>query len=46
MQQKISRYYAENPARLGGPGVVVKNDDTKLNYKVKAYRGRSPKIPV
>ena len=41
--QKVQLYFDENPIILGGPGVLVQIDETMLNHKVKAHRGRSPK---
>lgn len=28
--------------KLGGPGVIIQADETMLNFKLKAHRGRSP----
>lgn len=39
---KIREYYKINPILLGGPGLLVQIDETMLNHKVKAHRGRSP----
>lgn len=32
-----------NPTYLGGPGIIVQVDETMINHKVKAHRGRVPK---
>ncbi|KAG0440366.1 hypothetical protein DMUE_1802 [Dictyocoela muelleri] len=39
---KIQQYQREQPIRLGGHGLVVQIDETKLNFNVRSHRGRSP----
>jgi len=41
----FSKYFEKNPIRLGGPGVVVQVDETKLNFNVKSHRGIAPSTP-
>lgn len=40
---EIRNYYSRNPIILGGPGKIVQIDETMLNHKIKAHRGRGPK---
>lgn len=40
---KIKTYFEKNPVVLGGPDRLVQIDETMLNHKVKAHRGRAPK---
>lgn len=42
--EKIKQYYIQNPVRLGGPGVIINVDETKLNHNVRSHRGRSPRV--
>lgn len=28
--------------KMGGPGMIAQNDETMLNYSIKAHRGRAP----
>lgn len=39
----IKTYYNENPIILGGPDRLIQVDETMINHKVKAHRGRGPK---
>jgi len=36
----MSDYFDNNPIRLGGPGIVVQVDETKINFNVKSHRGK------
>ena len=36
---QMSENFVNNPIRLGGPGVVVQVDETKINFNVKSHRG-------
>ena len=38
---KIEQHFLDNPIKLGGPGVVVRVDETKINHNVKNHTGRS-----
>lgn len=40
---KIKEYFENEPLILGGPNRIVQIDETMLNHKVKAHRGRGPK---
>lgn len=40
--QAIKIYFEEHPIRLGGPGCIVQVDETMINHKIKAHRGRPP----
>ena len=42
----IRNYFDKYPLLLGGPGRIVQIDETMLNHKVKAHRGRVPKKQV
>ena len=37
---KIEQHFLDNPIKLGGPGVVVRVDETKINHNVKNHTGR------
>ena len=39
---KFTSYFQRYPIRLGGPGVNVQVDETKLNFNVKSHRGAAP----
>ena len=39
---RIKDFYQANPILMGGPGKLVQIDETMLNHKVKAHRGRAP----
>ncbi|KCZ76675.1 hypothetical protein H311_02322 [Anncaliia algerae PRA109] len=39
---KIDTYFINNPIMLGGVGSIVNIDETMINHKVKAHRGRAP----
>ena len=43
---RIRLHFARNEIKLGGPGIIVHCDETMLNHKVKAHRGRSPSSQV
>lgn len=43
---RIKLYFNTNPIKLGGPGAVINIDETMLNHKIKAHRGRTPKHQV
>ncbi|KCZ79174.1 hypothetical protein H312_03443, partial [Anncaliia algerae PRA339] len=43
--QKFREYFRLNPIKLGGSGVTVHVDETKLNFNVKSHRGHSPSEP-
>jgi len=38
----ITKYFHKYPIRLGGPGVIVQVDETKLNFNIKSNRGLAP----
>ena len=40
--EKIIKFYINNPIKLGGPGAIINIDETMLNHKIKAHRGRVP----
>lgn len=40
--QVIKDHFLANPIKLGGPGSVVHVDETMINHKIKAHRGRAP----
>lgn len=42
VQEKINLYWNNNPIKLGGLGINVQVDETKLNFNVKSHRGRAP----
>jgi len=39
---KIFDHFNKVPIRLGGPGVIVQVDETKINFNAKAHRGLGP----
>jgi transposase-like protein len=43
---RIESYFSNFPIQLGGPGIIVKCDETMLNYKVKSHRGHGPREQV
>lgn len=43
LAEYVKKFFEKNIIRLGGPGVVVQIDETMLNHKIKAHRGRAPK---
>lgn len=42
---KMCEYFEQHPIRLGGPGVVVQVDETKINFNAKSHRGLGPSTP-
>lgn len=38
----VKQYDNNNTVKLGGPGKIVQADETALNHKIKAHRGRAP----
>lgn len=42
---KFKSFFSENPIKLGGPGVIVQVDETKLNFNVKSHWGNTPSNP-
>ena len=40
---KILFYFEVNPIKLGGPGSIIHVDETMINHKIKAHRGRVPR---
>ena len=42
---KFTIYFRKHPIRLGGVGVKVQVDETKLNFNVKSHRGAAPARP-
>ncbi|MGL5708373.1 MAG: IS1595 family transposase [Aeromonas sp.] len=39
-------YLDNNPVILGGPGVIIQIDESKLNFNVKSHRGHAPIQPI
>lgn len=46
LHSKILLFFEKSPISLGGPGKIVQVDETMLNHKVKAHRGRAPREQV
>ena len=44
--ESIQTYFHNNPIKLGGPGSIKHIDETMINHKVKAHRGRNPKNQI
>jgi transposase-like protein len=42
LRRICKKYFAENPIRLGGPGVECQVDESLFVYKPKYHRGRAP----
>lgn len=46
IRKQCQNYFAQNPPKLGGPGIIVEIDESKFNLYVKSHRGRASISPT
>ncbi|KAG0424975.1 hypothetical protein DMUE_6063, partial [Dictyocoela muelleri] len=46
LRSRVSEFFAKEPIRLGGPGIICQVDESLFVHKVKYHRGRSPREQV